>query len=133
MGDTRPKLDRPAWLALAVAGWTLIAWLPRIGILPVVGGWDLVRISVSILFGLVVAVALIKPAPLTAPLLYGFAMWTLVVWTRSLWNNWTLENPLGLRAVHTLLAAGFFYLAWRALATARSDPVARPDQGHRGQ
>lgn len=109
--------------------WTLAVWLPRIGIIPVNGVWEYSRIAVSLILGVGTSLSLVKQGSFTKPLLYGFAAWSVAVWGRSVWNYWTLDNPLDLRLVHTVLAAGFFYLAWRAFTTARRDPIAEPDQG----
>lgn len=133
MAERRFNLEGPMRLAIAVAVWTAAIWIPRIFIIPVFAGWDATRLIGSLALGVLVPFALVRPGWFTRPLLVVFAFWSIGVWGRSLWNYWTLENPLGLRLVHSVLAAGFFYLAWRALAAARRDPIAGPDQGDSDQ
>ena len=120
-------------LGVAVVVWSLVVWIPRIGIIPVNNTWELTRIVGSIGLGLLAGYVLFRPVRIRSAALWAFGLWSVAVWTRSLWNYWTLDNPLDLRLVHTVLAAGFFYLAFRAIATARRDPVSKPDQSHRDE
>ena len=115
-------------LGVASVVWTLVVWLPRIGIIPVTNAWDLARIAGSIGLGLLAGYVLFRSGPARNTVLWSFGVWSIVVWGRSLWNYWTLDNPLDLRLVHTVLAAGFFYLAARAFAATRSGPIPEPNQ-----
>ena len=117
-------------LAVAVAVWTLIAWGGRLMILDMTAGWDAIRVVGSLVVGGVsVAVLLIRRAGLRV-VAYVFTGWTLGVWGRSVFNVWRDSNTLGFRLIHTLLAAGFAYLAWRLLSLARGKSVSGPDEGH---
>jgi hypothetical protein len=106
-------------LSLVIVVWTLVVWLPRIWIIPVGNPWELIRIVVSIAVGLGAAFALVRPGRYANFLLLAFSVWSAGVWGRTLWNYWTLDNPPELRLVHTLLAIGYFYLAWRVFRTGR--------------
>ena len=106
-------------LGLVIVVWTLAVWLPRIWIIPVGDLWELIRIVVSIAVGLGAAFALVRPGRYANFLLLAFPVWSVGVWGRTLWNYWTLNNPPELRLVHTLLAIGYFYLAWRVFRTVR--------------
>jgi hypothetical protein len=127
------------WLAIAVAGWTLLAWGGRIGLL--VGGegfgsW--MRIGGSILIGLFAASTLVLPRleSIRRPTLVVFALFTAVLWARSMYVNWTGSGSLPFKLVHTVLAMGFYGLAlWalsvaRAPASARGDAISGPDETH---
>ncbi|MEX1037752.1 MAG: hypothetical protein WDZ96_02725 [Acidimicrobiia bacterium] len=109
----------PVWLALSVLVWSGVAWGGRIGLLTEADGWsDLIRIGGSLLLGLATAVALFVPSlrVRSAPLFYSFAIWTVVLWLRSMVVNWSGSGNLPFKLVHTILAAGFFilaYLVWR--------------------
>ncbi len=102
-------------LGALIGVWTLAVWLPRIWIIPVGDVWEMARIVVSMALGLGSAWVLLRATRYLTPVLLGFALWSVVVWGRTLWNYWTLNNPTDLRLVHTILAGGFFYLAWRAI------------------
>ena len=106
-------------LGLVIVVWTLAVWLPRIWIIPVGDLWELIRIVVSIAVGLGAALALVRRGRFTNSMLLAFLVWSAGVWGRTLWNYWALNNPPELRLVHTLLAIGYFYLAWRAYRTVR--------------
>lgn len=114
--------------------WTLLAWGGRIGLLTSdegLGSW--LRIGGSLVVGLASAAALVIPQmePARKPLLIGFAVWTVVLWVRSLLVNWMGSGSLPFKLVHTGLAIGFFVLAVLAFGTAtRSNAVSGPDQGH---
>lgn len=109
---------RQRWiLAAAIVGWTAVAWGGRVGLL--VGGedpWAWVRIGGS--FGLAIlagaALVLAPTARWADWTLSVFAGWTVVVWARSLIVNWIGSGSLPFKLVHTVLAAGFFALAWWA-------------------
>lgn len=127
-------------LAVSITGWTLLAWGGRIGLL--VGGEGLaswLRIGGSLLIGLFAAVALVVPRlePVRRPTLGVFAVFTVLLWARSLYINWTGSGSLPFKTVHTVLALGFFALALWAIAAARAPvptgghPVAGPDEADR--
>lgn len=108
-------------LAAAIAIWTLVAWGGRIGLLNSdegVGAW--VRIGGSLLIGLFTAAALVIPQleTIRRPTLYVFALFTVVLWTRSLVVNWVGDGSLPFKLVHTVLALGFFGLALWSVAVA---------------
>lgn len=127
------------WVAVAIVGWTLLAWGGRIGLL--VGGEGLgswVRIGGSITIGLVAAATLVfhsldsaRPAVLVV-----FAVFTVALWVRSLVVNWAGSGSLPFNLVHTVLALGFFALAFWAVvvagepATSGGDSIATPDEAH---
>jgi hypothetical protein len=125
------------WLAIAMAVWTLLAWGGRIGLLvggEGVGSW--VRIGGSILIGLFAAATLVAPRleSIRRPTLVVFALFTVVLWTRSMYVNWTGSGSLPFKLVHTGLALGFYGLAFWALSVARGpapaggDAISRPDE-----
>lgn len=122
-------------VAGAVILWTLVAWGGRITLLE--GSEDpsaWIRIMGSLLVGAAAAVVLAVPTlgRVLRPVLAVFVLWSLVVWTRALIVVWGAPAPLGFRLAHTLLAVGFYALAWAVVVSAsRSHPVARPDQRDR--
>jgi hypothetical protein len=142
-------------LAIAITVWTLAAWGGRIGLLTSdeggLGTW--IRIGGSIVIGLFAAATLVIPQLEAArkPALVVFSIFTVVLWTRSMIVNWTGSGSLPFKLVHTVLAIGFFALAWWAFNTAtgsgaangsitsgdatssRGDAVAAPDEAHRQQ
>ncbi len=111
--------------------WTLAIWVPRIWIQPITGGGNAARLIGSLMLGLLAVVALVRQRRWSGPVLWVFAAWSVVLWGRTLWNYWTLDNTPELRVVHTLLAAGFFYLAWRAVTATGGHPISGPDEGDR--
>ena len=122
-------------LAIAIAVLTLAAWGGRIGLLTEgeAGPWDWVRIVGSLVVGLFAAVALVVPAlePFRSPALVVFAVWSVVLWGRSLVVNWVGSGSLPFKLVHTLLAVAFFALAvWAWSASTGSDLVTSPDEAH---
>lgn len=126
--------SRSRWtLAVTIVAWTLIAWGGRIGLLTgAEEWWSWLRIAGSLLIGVVAAAALVTPwlYPVMRPVLYVLAAWSVVLWTRSLVVNWIGSGSLPFKLVHTVLAFGFYAIAWWAVATAaRGNPVAGPDQG----
>ena len=122
------------WLAAAILGWTSIAWGGRIMLLAVGDDWfDIFRIGGSFVIGVTTALALWIPQRSSTSVLYGFSLWTALVWTRSMWVNWTDSGTLGFKLVHTVLAVGFFALAYAVWAVARRDSVSGPDQGDRDE
>ena len=117
-------------LGTSIVVWTLVAWGGRIGLLTSgegLGAW--LRIGGSIAIGLLAAVALAVPRLENArkPVLVVFAVFTAAVWTRSLVVNWAGDGSLPFKLVHTVLALGFFALAWWALAYVRS-PLAEGER-----
>lgn len=108
-------------LAIAIIVWTLAAWGGRIGLLTSDEGlWSWVRIGGSLLIGLLAAATLVI-SPLEGvrkPVLIVFAVFTVVLWIRSLAVNWMGDGSLPFKLVHTVLALGFFTLAWWAYSVA---------------
>ena len=118
-------------LAIAITAWTLAAWGGRIGLLTNgegMGAW--LRIGGSLLVGLFAGAALVFSQLEAArrPALMVFAVFTVVLWARSLIVNWVGDGSLPFKLVHTVLALGFFALAWWAFSYATSGPgqVANP-------
>lgn len=106
-------------LAIAIAGWTLAAWGGRIGLLSSGEGvYAWLRIGGSILIGLFTAATLVLPQLEGArkPALTVFAIFTVVVWVRTLIVNWGGDGSMPFKLVHTVLALGFFALAWWAIS-----------------
>ena len=104
-------------LAIAITVLTLVAWGGRIGLLTSgegLGAW--LRIGGSLLVGVfaVAALALPQLEPLRKPALIVFSVFTVVLWIRSLVVNWAGAGSLQFKLVHTILALGFFALAWWA-------------------
>lgn len=129
MAERQPATSetRRRWiLAAAIIGWTAVAWGGRLGLL--VGGEDLwawIRIGVSIGLALLAGAALVL-APTTRWAgwsLAAFAGWVFVIWSRSLIVNWIGSGSLPFRLVHTVLAGGFFALAWWAWRWSRRQTV----------
>lgn len=120
-------------LAIAITVWTLVAWGGRIGLLTSgegIGAW--LRIGGSLLIGLFAAAALAFPQLESArrPALILFSVFTLVLWVRSLIVNWVGEGSLPFKLVHTVLALGFFALAWWAYSYAASALVTGAEPEH---
>lgn len=124
-------------LALAITLWTLLAWGGRIGLLvggEGVGSW--VRIGGSIVIGLFAAATLLFPRlePVRRPTLVIFALFTIILWARSLYVNWAGSGSLPFKLVHTVLAGGFFVLSLWAVTAARTpaatggDAIPGPDE-----
>lgn len=115
-------------LAVAIAVWTGIAWGGRIGLLAAgENGWAWLRIAGSIFIGLLAFVVLVTPRLEWGrrPVLALFAVWTTVLWARSLVVNWAGTGSLPFKLVHTVLAAGFLALAaWAAREAIRSRAMA---------
>jgi hypothetical protein len=104
-------------LAIAITVLTLVAWGGRIGLLTSgegLGAW--LRIGGSLLVGVfaVATLALPQLEPLRKPALIVFSVFTVVLWIRSLVVNWAGDGSLPFKLVHTILALGFFALAWWA-------------------
>lgn len=117
-------------LAIGIAVWTLVAWGGRIGLLTSgegLGAW--LRIGGSIVIGLFAAATLLVPQLEGArkPALIVFAVFTVVLWMRSLVVNWTGDGSMPFKIVHTVLAIGFFALAWWAVSFVTSDADAQPE------
>lgn len=119
-------------LASSIVVWTLVAWGGRIGLLTEgeAAAWDWLRIGGSIVIGLAAGAALyfLDGGVVRSSVLYGFAIWTFVIWGRSLVINWTGSGSLPFKLVHTALAIGFFVLASLSVAAAGGDPVTAPDE-----
>lgn len=117
-------------LAIAITVWTLIAWGGRIGLLTTaegIGAW--LRIGGSLAIGLFAAASLVVPQlePVKRPTLVVFALFTVVLWIRSLIVNWAGDGSLPFKLVHTVLALGFFALSWWAYSFATSIPGTGPE------
>lgn len=107
-------------LAVAIAAWTLLTWGGRVRLLTDAEQGDLanwLRIGGSILVGaLAVAVLLLaQGSGLERWMLTFFAAWSSVIWLRSLISVWAGSESMAFKLVHTVLAAGFFVLAYLAL------------------
>jgi hypothetical protein len=114
---------KPLLVAALVLLWTGVAWGGRIGLLTDSEGWsDILRIGGSLLIGLVTAIALAIPSlrPRSTPLFYLFIIWTAGLWLRSMVVTWTGSGSLPFKLVHTVLATGFFGLAFLVWRVARS-------------
>lgn len=116
-------------LAIAIAAWTLVAWGGRIGLLTSgegVGAW--LRIGGSLIVGALAVAALLVPQlePARRPALIVFSVFTVVLWIRSLIVNWVGEGSLPFKLVHTVLALGFFALAWWAFSYTTSMSETEP-------
>jgi hypothetical protein len=110
-------------LAVAIGVWTLAAWGGRIGLLTSGEGWGAwLRIGGSLVVGLLAVLTLTVPAleSWRKPALLMFAVFTIVLWVRSLIVTWTGSGSLPFKLVHTVLDVGFFALAWWALSMASS-------------
>ena len=119
-------------LAVAITVWTLAAWGGRIGLLTSgegIGAW--LRIGGSLLIGLFAAatLAFAQLEPARRPVLIVFSVFTVVLWIRSLIVNWAGDGSLPFKVVHTVLALGFFALAWWAYGFATSNTEASPELG----
>jgi hypothetical protein len=126
-------------LAVAIGVWTLAAWGGRIGLLTSGEGWGAwLRIGGSLAVGLVAVLSLTVPAleGWRKPALVTFAIFTIVLWVRSLIVTWTGSGSLPFKLVHTVLAVGFFALAWWALSmtsSSASPTAAARDDAHGSQ
>jgi hypothetical protein len=62
---------------------------------------------------------------------YLFAFWTTALWLRSMVVTWTGSGSLPFKLVHTVLAIGFFILAYLVWKVARSrtgdEPALSPE------
>lgn len=103
-------------LALAVAVWTLLTWGGRIRLLTEAeqdpSNW--IRIGGSLLIGAAAVVVLLVAAGSGVErwVLTLFAVWSTVIWVRSLIAVWGGDESLAFRTVHTVLALGFLILAY---------------------
>ncbi|MDH3462922.1 MAG: hypothetical protein OEM32_04775, partial [Acidimicrobiia bacterium] len=87
-------------VGIAIAVWTAVAWGGRIGLLAVGDDlFDVVRIVGSVLVGIVAALVLIVPRlrVVRRPVLWGFVTWTVLIWARSMYVNWTEGGTLGFK------------------------------------
>lgn len=117
-------------LAVAIAVWTLLAWGGRIGLLTSgegVAAW--LRIGGSLAIGLFTAATLVVPQLEASRkwALIVFSVFTVLVWARSLIVNWVGDGSLPFKLVHSVLALGFFALAWWAFTFANTPPAAEPE------
>lgn len=129
--------DRRVLLALAIVVWTAVAWGGRIGLLTgSEGSWAWARVGGSIAVGAAAAAVLVlrRLAGALKPVLLAFSVWTVLLWARSLLANWLGSGSLPFKLVHTILALGFFALAWWAAATATGGhSIAGPNEADREQ
>lgn len=106
-------------LAVAIAAWTLVSWGGRIRLLTEpeqdIGNW--LRIGGSILVGggAVAVLLTVGGSALERWVLTIFAAWSGMIWVRSLISVWAGDQSPAFKAVHTLLALGFFFLAYQAV------------------
>ncbi len=129
-------MGRALRLALVISFLTAFAWGGRIGLLsPADDLADFIRVAGSILIGALTAVVLVVPQLYAwrRRALFVFAGWTAAIWLRSLVVNLGGSGTLAFKLVHTILALGFFGLAWWAWSFARSHPVPTPYQAHSEQ
>lgn len=122
-------------LGIAIAVWTLAAWGGRIGLLTSDEGLSAwVRIGGSLLIGLFAAATLLVPQleGVRRWALVVFSLFTVVLWVRSLIVNWAGDGSVPFKLVHTVLAIGFFALAWWAfsLATRSTPSDQQPVEAH---
>lgn len=115
-------------LAVAIAVWTLLTWGGRIRLLTDAEQGDLgnwLRIGGSVLVGgLAVLVLLVAGETLWERwILTFFAAWSTVIWLRSLITVWSGQESMAFKSVHTVLASGFFLLAYWAIRTGWSYPT----------
>ncbi len=110
-------------LAVAIAGWTLLAWGGRVRLLTDAeqadpGNWA--RIGGSLLVGTVAVLVLVVAAggAWERWALTLFAVWSTAVWVRSLSVVWPGEQSMSFKVVHSALAAGFLLLAFLAVERA---------------
>lgn len=114
-------------LAIAIGVWTLLAWAGRVRLLTDAEQGDLgnwVRIGGSLLVGGVAVATLLLAAGggWERWALTFFALWTSVIWIRSLITVWTGDQSLAFKLVHTVLASGFLVLSYLAADRAWSGP-----------
>lgn len=106
-------------LAAVIAVWTLLSWGGRIRLLTEMeqdlGNW--LRIGGSLLVGAaaVAVLLLAEGSGLERWTLTVFAAWSTVLWLRSLTSVWTGHQSMTFKAVHTVLAVGFFFLSYQAI------------------
>lgn len=108
-------------LAVAIGAWTLLSWGGRIRLLTDTeqGLATWVRIGGSLLVGVaaVLVVLFADGGGLERWVLTLFAAWSTTIWLRSLISVWTEDHSTAFRLVHTVLAAGFFVVAYLSLRT----------------
>jgi len=117
-------------LGIAIGVWTLAAWGGRIGLLTSGEGWGAwLRIGGSLLIGLFAAATLLVPQLEDArrPALLMFSVFTVLLWIRSLIVNWAGDGTLAFKLVHTVLALGFFALAWWAVSYVTTASSGQPE------
>lgn len=116
-------------LAVAIAAWTLLTWGGRIRLLTDAEQADLAnwaRIGGSLLIGALAVLVLFVAQGGAAErwVLTLFAVWSIALWGRSLLVVWTGDESMAFKAVHTVLAVGFFVLAYLAVRRGWSESVA---------
>lgn len=104
-------------LAVAIAAWTLLSWGGRIRLLTEseqdLSNW--LRIGGSLLVGAIAVLALVVfEGGVERWALTLFVAWSTVLWLRSLISVWGGDQSLAFKLVHTVLAIGFFVLAYLA-------------------
>lgn len=102
--------------------WTALTWGGRIRLLTDTEQADpsnWARIGGSILIGLAAAAVLVWMAggQVERWVLTVFAIWSTVIWLRSLVTVWAGDNPMAFKLVHTVLAIGYVVLSYLALKT----------------
>lgn len=111
----------PRVLAVVVLAWTLASWGGRIGLLTdaeVIDPEDLLRIGGSLLIGWVTSGVLWWAPDRAREIRWLFVAWTVVLWARSLVVTWLDPPSIAFGLVHTVLAIGWFLLAWQVAPTA---------------
>lgn len=108
------------WLALGILVWTAVTWGGRVRLLTGAEQGDLgtwLRVGGSIVVGVAAAtvIAFASGGSLERWVLTLFALWSTVVWLRSLITVWLDDGSVPFKLVHTVLAAGFLLLAFLAV------------------
>ena len=110
------------WLAIGIMAWTALTWGGRIRLLTDTEQADpsnWARIGGSILIGLAAAAVLVWMAggQVERWVLTVFAIWSTVIWLRSLVTVWAGDNSITFKLVHTVLAIAYVVLSYLALKT----------------
>lgn len=112
----------PRVLAIAVLAWTALSWGGRIGLLTEAEAGDaftVVRVWGSIGISLATAAALWWRPPWGRAMGWVFGTWSAAVWARAIVVTWLDPPSLAFGIVHTVLAIGWFVLAWLVVRDAR--------------
>lgn len=102
-------------LSVLVLAWTLLSWGGRIGLLTdaeATDPGDLLRIGGSLLLGWTTGAVLWWAPRRLREVRWLFVAWTVALWTRSLVVTWMDPPSIAFGLVHTVLAVGWFTLAW---------------------